>query len=338
SIELLAAAIPTDATITTTSTLTAIYDKGSGALVRWEATSVNTAAGSEPLFSVGTGLFIRGEGGFGGDRGPSTGSDPIPSRPPDEVVTYTTQLDQALLYRLSGDRNPLHSDPTFAAVVGAGGAPRSSLGSFDPAMLVHAEQSIELFGAAIPTGATIRTTSSITAIYDKGSGALVRSEATSVNAASGGEPLFRIGTGLFIRGEGGFGGDRGPSAGGDPFPSRPPDEVVTYTTRPDQALLYRLSGDRNPLHSDPSFAKRAGFDRPILHGLCTYGFVGRALLHTLCGSEPGRFRSMYGRFSRPTYPGDTLTTSLWIDGVSARFRTENQSGETVIDAGTCQFS
>ncbi len=108
-------------------------------------------------------------------------------------------------------------------------------------------------------------------------------------------------------------------------------------TRPDQALLYRLSGDRNPLHSDPTFAKRAGFDRPILHGLCTYGFTGRALLHTVCGSDPARFGAMRARFSKPTMPGDTLTISVWDIGERAagayRFRTETQRGETVIDAG-----
>ena len=141
----------------------------------------------------------------------------------------------------------------------------------------------------------------------------------------------------FIRGEGGFGGDRGPS-GRVEAPDRNPDHVVTYQTRPDQALLYRLSGDRNPLHSDPSFAALGGFDRPILHGLCSYGFTGRALLHALCGSDPGRFRSMRGRFSRPTYPGDTLTVSMWVEGSTARFRTENQRGETVIDAGALEFS
>jgi acyl dehydratase len=226
--------------------------------------------------------------------------------------------------------------PTFATVAGASNGPRTSIGDFDPAMLVHAEQSIELHGA-IPTEASVRTTSTLTAIYDKGSGALVRSESKTVDAASG-RPVFSAGTGLFIRGEGGFGGERGSSGAKDPFPARPPDEVVTYTTRADQALLYRLSGDRNPLHSDPTFAKRAGFDRPILHGLCTYGFTGRALLHALCGSNPERFRSMYGRFSKPTYPGDTLTVSMWVEGSTARFRTDNQQGETVIDAGLCEFS
>lgn len=225
--------------------------------------------------------------------------------------------------------------PTFVTVAGASAGPRLSIGEFDPAMLVHAEQSIELFGA-IPTEATVRTTSTLTAIYDKGSGALVRSESRSVDAANG-RPVFSSTTGLFIRGEGGFGGERGPSAGQDPIPDRAPDEVVTYSTRTDQALLYRLSGDRNPLHSDPAFAKRAGFDRPILHGLCTYGFTGRALLHTLCGSDPGRFRSMGGRFSRPTYPGDVLTVSMWVDGATARFRTSTQDGDVVIDMGTCEF-
>ncbi|MDE3085610.1 MAG: MaoC family dehydratase, partial [Acidobacteriota bacterium] len=203
-------------------------------------------------------------------------------------------------------------------------------------MLVHAEQTLELHGP-IPTEAAVRTTSTLTGIYDKGSGALVRSEAVSVDAATG-TPLFSTGAGLFIRGEGGFGGDRGPASDKTPFPSRAPDEVVTYTTRPDQALLYRLNGDRNPLHSDPVFAERAGFDRPILHGLCTYGFTGRALLHALCGSDPARFHKMYGRFSRPAFPGDTLTVSIWVEGGSARFRTANQRDETVIDQGTVEFS
>jgi acyl dehydratase len=230
----------------------------------------------------------------------------------------------------SADR-PQRVLPTFAAVMGGGGPPRSSLGSFDPAMLVHGEQSIELFGP-IPVDGAIRTTSVVTGIYDKGSGALVVSESTSVDARSG-EPRFTTTTSLFIRGEGGFGGDRGPSSGAGPMPGGEPDEVVTYATRPDQALLYRLSGDRNPLHSDPEFAKRAGFERPILHGLCTYGFTGRALLHSVCGSDPTRFRAMAGRFSRPTYPGDTLTVSIWNDGEGVRFRTDNQRGETVIDGG-----
>jgi acyl dehydratase len=225
--------------------------------------------------------------------------------------------------------------PTFATVVGAGGPWRGLLGTFDLAMLLHAGQSVTVFGP-IPTDATVSTTSTITGIFDKGSGALVVSESTSIDVATG-EQGFSITTSLFVRGEGGFGGDRGPAAP-DGWAAGEPDEVISYTTRPDQALLYRLCGDRNPLHSDPAFAKRAGFDRPILHGLCTYGFTGRALLHTLCGSDASRVRSIDGRFSKPTLPGDTLTVSMWVDDTTARFRTTNQHGETVIDAGTFVFA
>ena len=226
--------------------------------------------------------------------------------------------------------------PTFAAIIGAGGSPRSAIGTFDPAMLLHGEQGIEVAGPIPPEG-SVRTTGTIAAIYDKGSGALVVIESSSVDAGTG-QPRFRTSNGLFIRGEGGFGGDRGPSSDPTPLPARPPDHVAACPTRPDQALLYRLSGDRNPLHSDPVFARRAGFDRPILHGLCTYGFTGRVLLHTLCSSDPSRFRSMRVRFSRPAYPGDTLTVSMWVEGATARFRTETQRGETVLDAGVFEFS
>jgi acyl dehydratase len=110
-------------------------------------------------------------------------------------------------------------------------------------------------------------------------------------------------------------------------------------TRPEQALLYRLSGDRNPLHADPEFAARGGFSRPILHGLCTYGFTGRALLHTLCGSNPARFQSMSGRFTRPVLPGDTLVVSIWReDDGTAQFRTATEDGAVVIDRGQMRFA
>jgi len=172
----------------------------------------------------------------------------------------------------------------------------------------------------------------VTGIYDKGSGALVASENVAVDAATGAK-LVTSRSGAFIRGEGGFGGERGPS---DRWlrPERPPDHRVVLPTRPEQALLYRLSGDRNPLHADPKFAARGGFSRPILHGLCTYGFTGRALLHTLCGSDPAQFLSMSGRFSRPVLPGDTLVVSIWReDGDSALFQTATEDGTVVIDHG-----
>jgi acyl dehydratase len=147
--------------------------------------------------------------------------------------------------------------------------------------------------------------------------------------------MFTNRASVFIRGEGGWGGQRGPSGKAEP-PARDPDHKLTYSTRPDQALLYRLSGDRNPLHSDPKFAAMAGFPKPILHGLCSYGFTGRALLHTLCDSDPDRFLSMSGRFSKPVFPGDDLTIALWaLDDGEAFFQTSTQSGEVVIDAGRC---
>ncbi|MBW2397579.1 MAG: MaoC family dehydratase, partial [Deltaproteobacteria bacterium] len=106
----------------------------------------------------------------------------------------------------------------------------------------------------------------------------------------------------------------------------------------DQPLLYRLSGDRNPLHSDPSFAKLGGFERPILHGLCTYGFTGRALLHAICEGDPARFKAMDARFSKPVMPGDELTVRMWVDGETCLFQTTNQNDEVVIDQGVMRFA
>jgi acyl dehydratase len=225
--------------------------------------------------------------------------------------------------------------PTYAVLI-AQGRTSGNLGDFDRAMLVHAEQAIELH-RPLPVAGTVRTTSTVTGIYDKGSGALVVTENVAVDAATG-EPLATTRSSAFIRGEGGFGGERGSDAAWD-RPDREPDRQVTYQTRPEQALVYRLSGDRNPLHVDPKFAARGGFDRPILHGLCTYGVTGRALLHVLCDSDPGRFQSMSGRFSRPVWPGESLTISVWRQDGSgtALFQTTKDDGTVVIDRGRMQI-
>jgi acyl dehydratase len=224
--------------------------------------------------------------------------------------------------------------PTYAVLI-AQGRTSGQLGDFDRAMVVHAEQAVELH-RPLPVAGTVRTTSTVTGIYDKGSGALVVTENVAVDAATG-EPLATTRSSAFIRGEGGFGGERGTDAAWD-RPDREPDHQVTYQTRPEQALVYRLSGDRNPLHVDPKFAARGGFDRPILHGLCTYGVTGRALLHVLCDSEPARFRSMSGRFSRPVWPGESLTVSVWRQDGSdtALFQTTKDDGTVVIDRGRMQ--
>jgi acyl dehydratase len=161
----------------------------------------------------------------------------------------------------------------------------------------------------------------------------VATENAAVDAATG-EPLVTSRSSAFIRGEGGFGGERGSD---QPWsrPDREPDHRVVQPTRPEQALIYRLSGDRNPLHVDPKFAARGGFSQPILHGLCTYGVTGRALLQVLCDGDVARFGSMSGRFSRPVLPGESLTVSVWLQDSSdtALFQTTKADGTVVIDRG-----
>jgi acyl dehydratase len=227
--------------------------------------------------------------------------------------------------------------PTMAVVLGTGGGGgMANIGTFNPAMLVHGEQGVELLDE-LPVQGKISTVSEITGIWDKGKGAVVQTTAESTDVASG-KPLFRTTSSIFIRGEGGWGGDRGPSGPAEPVPSTPADEKVTYTTREDQALIYRLSGDRNPLHSDPKFAEMGGFPKPILHGLCTYGFTGRALLATLCDNDPARFTSMAGRFSSPVFPGESLTVEIWRTGDgTASFHTLGEDGRVVLDAGRATF-
>jgi len=237
---------------------------------------------------------------------------------PTQELAFTTE---------NSDGVPQQVLPTFAVLLSQ--APSPTFGTFDPAMLVHAEQEITLH-RPVPVEGTVTATARVAGVYDKGKGALVVTESTAELA--GGEPLATNRSALFIRGEGGFGGDRGPR---DEWaaPDRAPDHSVRYETRPEQALLYRLSGDRNPLHSDPAFARRAGFDRPILHGLCTFGFAGRALLATLCDGDPARFAAMEARFTRPVLPGDSLVVQVWATGEEARFRVTTQDGRVVLDRG-----
>jgi acyl dehydratase len=230
--------------------------------------------------------------------------------------------------------------PTQAVVLGVGGfGAMAKIGEFNPAMLVHGEQGIELSGP-IPVDGTVTTVGEITAIYDKGKGAVVELTQTSTLKGSD-SPLFVNRMQAYIRGEGGWGGDRGPSGPKNPPPEREPDHSVTYQTSKDQALLYRLSGDRNPLHSDPEFAKMGGFDTPILHGLCTYGFTGRALLKTLCDDDPSRFKAIDGRFSSPVFPGEALTVNMWVDGDGAIFQTTasgvGEAGRVVLDGGRIEI-
>jgi acyl dehydratase len=245
---------------------------------------------------------------------------------PLQELEFTTENSEGIEQRVV---------PTYAVLIAQAPMTRS-LGDFDRSMLVHAEQYFELH-RPLPVAGTVQTTSTVTGIYDKGSGALVVSENVAVDAATG-EPLVTTRSGVFIRGEGGFGGPRST----DPPWTRPdwaPDHQIVRETRPEQALIYRLSGDRNPLHADPKFAARGGFSQPILHGLCTYGVTGRALLRVLCDGDPAAFRSMSGRFTRPVLPGEPLTISIWRQKGSdtALFQTARTDGEVVIDRGRVQI-
>lgn len=225
--------------------------------------------------------------------------------------------------------------PTFPVVIGWGaGSVMRSIGSFNPAMLVHGQQAVTLH-RPIPVAGTATVVSRLVAMYDKGKAAVV---VTETEATLEGAPLYTTTSSVFIRGEGGWGGERGPSGPQNVPPDRAPDHRVTYQTSPDQALVYRLSGDRNPLHSDPAFAAMGGFDRPILHGLCSYGFTGRALLHTFCGSDPARFHHIEARFASPVLPGEALTISMWETGADTAVFVTSVGDRAVIDQGLLRHS
>jgi len=196
--------------------------------------------------------------------------------------------------------------PAFPAMFTLGGAMQ-----VNPMMVLHGEQRIEL-GGPIPTRAKVVSQPTVVALYDKVKGAVVVVEVESRDDK--GNLLFKNTFTTFARGEGGFGGDRGPSGARNEPPARKPDAVVEMKTLDQQALLYRLSGDMNPLHADPDMAALGGYPKPILHGLCTFGHVGRAVLHTFCGSDPTRLKDFEVRFSGVVYPGETIVTEMWQEG------------------------
>ena len=253
---------------------------------------------------------------------------------PEVAQTYTEK--DAILYALGLGlgRDPLNTDelpfvyekefkvlPTFAVVLGWPGFWARDLDSgIDWVKLVAGEQGLTLHRPLKPRGTVIGKTR-VTEIIDKGpgKGALVYSERVVRDQATG-ETVATATQCTFCRGDGGFGGPPRAAPPVHPIPERAPDHVCDLATQPETALLYRLSGDPNPLHVDPAVAKAAGFPRPILHGLATFGVAGHAILKHLCGYDPARLRSIAGRFSAPVFPGETIRTEMWRDGEVVSFR------------------
>jgi acyl dehydratase len=229
----------------------------------------------------------------------------------------------------------LQALPTFAVVLGYPGFwAKDPATGIDWVRVLHGEQSLELL-APLPAAGTVIGRSRVTALVDKGAskGALMYSERDIVDAAS--QQVLAITRSVsFLRGDGGFSERGQPSDPAPPprqaTPDTPPDQVCELTTRAESALIYRLSGDYNPVHADPAVARAAGFERPILHGLCSFGVTGHALLRTLCGWDASRLKEIGARFSSPVYPGETLRVEMWQQGEAVQFRTKVLERDVVV--------
>lgn len=194
-----------------------------------------------------------------------------------------------------------------------------------------------LLHAPLPVSGTVTTEMRIDALRDKGpeKGAVMLSSRRLRDEA--GQLLATISQTHLLRGDGGFGGHEPPKRAQTPIPARAPDIAIDLPTRPEQALIYRLCGDLNPLHIDPAVARSAGFERPILHGSCTFGIAGRALLRAVAGNRPERLRRLAARFSRPVLPGDTIRTEIWREAERLRFRARAVERDVVVlDDGSAE--
>lgn len=204
-------------------------------------------------------------------------------------------------------------------------------------MLLHGEQYLEILQYPIPTSATLVSHAKLLEVVDKGNAAIVKSGITTINKATG-KPLFYNESTVFIRGSGGFGGtkkplDRGASTAVNAPPRRAPDVVTEEKTTEEQAVLYRLSGDYNPLHVDPAFAKMGGFKVPILHGLCFFGIAGKAIYNQF-----GKFKNIKVRFAGTVLPGQTLVTEMWKEGNKVIFQTKvRETGKLCISGGAAEL-
>jgi acyl dehydratase len=257
-------------------------------------------------------------------------------------VGRSNPVDPALLkFVYEGAQGGLAALPSMAVVLATGPFwMQDPATGIDWQRILHGEQTLRLH-KPLPAAATVVGEHRIEAIIDKGAdkGALMLLSRRLFDQASG-DLLATVGSTVFMRGDGGFGGSSDGAPKPHPVPTdRAPDVTLDITTRPEQALLYRLSGDLNPLHVDPAVALAAGFDRPILHGLCSYGIAGRAVLELLCGNEPARLKRLDLRFASPVFPGETVRTEVWHQAPGqAAFRARVvERDQIILNNGLAEF-
>jgi acyl dehydratase len=229
------------------------------------------------------------------------------------------------------EENDFKALPTMAVVLaGSGFWVRDPGSGIDWVKVLHGEQGLRIH-KPLPPEATVVATTKVTGLVDKGAekGALIYSERTLTDKATG-DALATLTSTTFARGDGGFGGPAGPTKPVHPIPEREADMVCDLATLPQAALIYRLSGDPNPLHASPKVARAANFKAPILHGLCTLGVAGHAILKSVCDYDIRRFKSMDLRFSAPVYPGETIRTEMWRDDAVVSFRSRVVERDVVV--------
>ncbi|MGO1500995.1 MAG: MaoC/PaaZ C-terminal domain-containing protein [Marinobacter sp.] len=263
-----------------------------------------------------------------------------------ETLTHDYTEKDSMLYALGVGlgNDPLNEDclqfvyedglkalPSMGVVLaGPGFWARESDTGIDWVKVLHAGQELILHRPLPPAG-IVEATTKITEIVDKGEGkgVLITSERVVRDKATGDDLCTLVST-TMARGDGGFGGPSSSSSKPDLIPEREPDLICDLPTLDQAALIYRLSGDFNPLHASPSVARKGGFEKPILHGLCTFGVAAHALMKTLCDYDPTRFHRMRLRFSAPVYPGETIRTEMWRDGNKVAFRCRSVERDLVV--------
>ncbi|MEI9994846.1 MAG: MaoC/PaaZ C-terminal domain-containing protein [Rhizomicrobium sp.] len=242
--------------------------------------------------------------------------------------------------------NDLQVVPTFATVIprgrprpGAADGGSRALAGINYLMVVHGEQRVQIH-KPLPPFAEVLSDERVLGVFDKGKdkGAIIVNERVIKEKATGDKLATLVST-IFARGDGGFGGPKEGAPEPHQLPTRAPDVVHECDTRPDQAFLYALSGDRNPLHRDPRIAKMAGFPRPILHGLCSYGTACRAVISTIAKYDPKKITSFDVRFSSPVFPGETIVTEMWVDGNVVSYRSRLKERDVVVlNNGKCTLA